>query len=124
MKGVVSLISPLQIKSHLFYFLDSFMQIAVDIMRSLLQQLEREVGFSNSKYGKLVERLCPSRLVEVSKDPFNCVSLLLANPTTGRLVDALRRTTSQSSGDGSSLHAWKALVFDAGPLSWSVCAGL
>lgn len=105
------------------FFVNSFMQIALDMMQSCLQHLQTEVGFptTDNAHGKLVERLCPDRLAAISEDPGKCNSLLLASPTTGRLVESLRRATSKSSGDGARLRAFKSLVGHADSLSWPVC---
>nr|CDS31510.2 E3 ubiquitin protein ligase UBR4 [Hymenolepis microstoma] len=108
--------------SRLFFFISSFMQIALDMMQSCLRQLQIEVGFSTSdnSQGKLVECLCPERLVAIAEESEKYNSLLLASPTTGRLVESLRCASSKSSGDGARLHAFKRLVGSAGSLFWPV----
>ncbi|VDO03089.1 unnamed protein product, partial [Rodentolepis nana] len=105
----------------LFYFINPFMQAALDLMQSCFRHLQIEVGSSTSdnSQDKLVERLCPERLAALAEEPEKYNSLLLASPTIGRLVESLR-FASQSSGDGERLHAFKGLVGLAGSLSWPI----
>ncbi|VDM16712.1 unnamed protein product [Hydatigera taeniaeformis] len=105
---------------ELSYFLDSFLQIAVSMMESLLQQLRVAVGFSRNG---VIECLCPDRLVP--SDTEN--SFLLDKVMTRRLVDALRHASSSSDEnegetktEGALLYTWNSLVRDNGPRDWPI----